>query len=192
MPINLGADNSASSILIFAVIAKEVLHLNVNVIRGYTGAANLFRALQSHEIDGQFVGLSSVKSGQRDLWDKGAFRPLMAFGRTTRHPDFPNIPTGRELTQDPNALALISFAELPFFMALPFAAPPGIPPDRAKALQSAFMDMTRDKDFLAEADKIGIDISPIDGAGILKMLAATAATPKDVIARYAAIGAERK
>ena len=192
MPINLGADNSASSNLIFAVIAKEVLHLNVNVIRGYTGAANLFLAMQSHEIDGQFVGLSSVKSGQRDLWDKGAFRPLMAFGRTTRHPDFPNIPTGRELTQDPNALALISFAELPFFMALPFAAPPGIPSDRTKALQSAFMDMTRDKDFLAEADKIGIDISPIDGAGILKMLAATAATPKDVIARYAAIGAERK
>jgi tripartite-type tricarboxylate transporter receptor subunit TctC len=191
-PINLGADNSASSNLIFAVIAKEVLGLNVNVIRGYTGAANLFLAMQSHELDGQFVGLSSIKSGQRDLWNKGAFRPLMAFGRTTRHPDFPNIPIGRELTQDPNALALINFAELPFFMALPFAAPPGIPADRAKALQSGFMDMARDKDFVAEAEKIGIDMSPIDGAGILKMLAATAATPKDVIARYAAIGAEKK
>ncbi|HEY6259617.1 MAG TPA: hypothetical protein VIY51_27895, partial [Xanthobacteraceae bacterium] len=146
-PINLGADNSASSNLIFAVIAKEILGLNVNVIRGYTGAANLFLAMQSHELDGQFVGLSSVKSGQRDLWNKGAFRPLMAFGRTTRHPDFPNTPIGREMTTDPNALALISFAELPFFMALPFAAPPGVPGDRAKALQSAFMDMCRDKDF---------------------------------------------
>jgi hypothetical protein len=116
----------------------------------------------------------------------------MAFGRTSRHPDFPNIPIGRELTQDPKALALIGFAELPFFMALPFAAPPGIPPDRAKALQTAFMDMTRDKEFVAEADKIGIDMSPIDGAGVLKMLAATAATPKDVIARYTAIVAEKK
>ncbi len=192
VPINLGADNSASSNLIFAVIAREILGLNVNVIRGYTGAANLFLAMQSHEIDGQYVGLSSVKSGQRDLWNKGAFRPLMAFGRTTRHPDFPDIPIGRELTKDPNALALISFAELPFFMALPFAAPPGVPADRAMALQSAFMAMARDKDFVAEAEKIGIDMSPIDGAGILKMLAATAATPKDVIARYAAIGAEKK
>jgi tripartite-type tricarboxylate transporter receptor subunit TctC len=191
-PINLGADNSASSNLIFAVIAKEVLGLNVNVIRGYTGAANLFLAMQSRELDGQFVGLSSVKSGQRDLWSKGAFRPLMAFGRTTRHPDFPNLPIGREMTRDPGALALIGFAELPFFMALPFAAPPGIPADRAKALQSAFMDMSRDKEFVAEAEKIGIDMSPIDGAGILKMLAATAATPKDVIARYTAIGAEKK
>ena len=93
---------------------------------------------------------------------------------------------------DADALALIGFAELPFFMALPFAAPPGVPADRAKALQTAFMDMTRDRDFLAEAERIGIDVSPIDGAGILKMLAATAATPKAVIARYTAIGAERK
>jgi tripartite-type tricarboxylate transporter receptor subunit TctC len=191
-PINLGSDNSASSNMIFAVIAKEVLGLNVNVIRGYTGAASLFLAMQSGELDGQFVGLSSIKSGQRDLWNKGAFRPLMAFGRTSRHPDFPDIPTGRELTQDPKALALIGFAELPFFMALPFAAPPGIPPDRAKALQTAFMEMSRDKDFVAEAEKIGIDMSPVDGAGILQLLTTTAATPKDVIARYAAIGAEKK
>jgi tripartite-type tricarboxylate transporter receptor subunit TctC len=190
--VNLGADNSASSNLIFAVIAKEVLGLHVNVIRGYTGAANLFLAMQSGELDGQFVGLSSVKSGQRDLWSKGAFRPLMAFGRTTRHPDFPNIPIGREMTHDPGGLALIEFAELPFFMALPFAAPPGIPADRAKALQTAFMAMARDQEFVAEAEKIGIDMSPIDGDGILKMLAATAATPKDVIARYNAIGAEKK
>ena len=192
VPINLGSDNSASSNQIFAVIAKEILGLNVNVIRGYTGAASLFLAMQSGELDGQFVGLSSIKSGQRDLWNKGAFRPLMAFGRTTRHPDFPSIPIGREMTTDAGALALISFAELPFFMALPFAAPPGIPTDRAKALQSAFMDMSRDPEFVAEAEKIGIDMSPLDGAGILRMLAATAATPKDVIDRYTAIGAEKK
>jgi tripartite-type tricarboxylate transporter receptor subunit TctC len=192
VPINLGSDNSASSNQIFAVIAKEILGLNVNVIRGYTGAASLFLAMQSGELDGQFVGLSSIRSGQRDLWSKGAFRPLMAFGRTTRHPDFPDIPIGREMTKDPKALALISFAELPFFMALPFAAPPGIPADRAKALQAAFMDMCRDREFMAEAEKIGIDMSPIDGAGILKMLAETAAAPKDVIARYTAIVAEKK
>jgi tripartite-type tricarboxylate transporter receptor subunit TctC len=190
--LNLGADNSASSNLIFAVIAKEILGLNINVIRGYTGAANLFLAMQSRELDGQFVGLSSVKSGQRDLWNKGAFRPLMAFGRTTRHPDFPDIPIEREMTKDKEALSLIEFAELPFFMALPFAAPPGIPADRAKALQAAFMTMCRDKEFVAEAEKIGIDMSPIDGDRILKMLAATAATPKEVIARYTSIAAEKK
>ena len=190
--LTLGSDSSASSNLIFAVIAKEVLGLNINIVRGYTGAATLFLAMARGEIDGQFVGLSSIKSGQRDLWNRRAFRMLMAFGRTTRHPDFPDVPTGRELAKDANALALIDFAELPFFMALPFAAPPGVPTDRAKALQVAFMAMCRDKAYIEDAEKIGIDLSPIDGEGVMKMLAKTAATPKEVIARYSAIGAERK
>ena len=192
LPVALGADNAASSNLIFAVIAKEVLGLNVSVVRGYTGAAPLFLAMQRGELDGQMVGLSSVRTGQRDLWTRGAFRPLMAFGRTRRHAEFPDMPIGRELAGDPSALSLIEFAELPFFMALPFAAPPDVPPDRAKALQTAFMAMCRDKALVEEAEKLGIDLSPIDGNGIVQLLARTAATPKDVIARYNAIGGERK
>jgi tripartite-type tricarboxylate transporter receptor subunit TctC len=187
----LGADNAASSNLIFAVIAKEVLGLNVSIVRGYTGAAPLFLAMQRGELDGQMVGLSSVRTGQRDLWTKGAFRPLMAFGRDRRHPEFADMPVGRELAGDSDARALIEFAELPFFMALPFAAPPGLPPDRAKALQTAFMAMCRDKTFVEEAETLGIDMSPIDGTAILTLLARTAATPRDVIARYNSIS-ERK
>lgn len=188
----LGADASASSNLIFAVIAKEVLGLNIKLVRGYTGAARMFLVMQSGEIDGQYVGLSSIKSGQRDLYNKKGFRALMAFGRTTRHPEFPDVPIGREMTKDPGALALIDFAEIPFFMALPFAAPPDIPPDRAKALQTAFMAMCKDPAFLEDAGKLGVDISPLDGDGILKMLVRMAATPKDVIARYNEISGEKK
>jgi tripartite-type tricarboxylate transporter receptor subunit TctC len=191
-PLVLGADSSASSNLIFAVIAKEVLGLNVNVVRGYTGAAPLFLAMQRGELDGQMVGLSSVRTGQRDLWTRKAFRPLMAFGRAKRHAEFPDMPTGRELARDPAALSLIEFAELPFFMALPFAAPPDIPADRAKALQTAFMTMCRDKVFVEEAEKLGIDVSPIDGEAILTLLAQTSATPKDVITRYNAVSVEKK
>jgi hypothetical protein len=43
----------------------------------------------------------------------------------------------------------------------PFAAPPGLPADRAKALQTEFMAAHRDPGFLAEAGKLGIDISPV-------------------------------
>jgi tripartite-type tricarboxylate transporter receptor subunit TctC len=189
--LTLGANNAASSNLIFGLIAKEVLKLNVNVVRGYTGAAPLFLAMQRKEIDGQLVGMSSVKTGQRDMWEKRAFRALVQFGRTSRNPEFPDVPTGRELTTDPNMLALIEFAEIPFFMSLPFVAPPGVPADRAKALQDAFMAMVRDKGVLEEAAKLGIDMSPIDHEEILKLVARMAATPKDVIARYNAIANEK-
>jgi tripartite-type tricarboxylate transporter receptor subunit TctC len=186
--VALGGDNAASSNLIFALIAREVLGLNVKLVRGYTGAAPMFYAMQAGELDGQMIGLSSVKTGQRDLWERHAFRPLLQFGRTTRLKELADLPTGRELTSDANALALIEFAELPFFMALPFAAPPDIPADRAAALQSAFMAMCRDREFLEEAEKIGFDVSPIDAAEVQRLLVRSAATPRDVIERYNALG----
>jgi tripartite-type tricarboxylate transporter receptor subunit TctC len=191
--VTVGADNAASSNLIFGLIARQVLGLNVNVVRGYTGAAPLFLAMQSGELDGQMVGLSSVRSGQRDLWNRGAFRPLLQFGRSSRLAELPDIPTGRELSTDPESLALIEFAELPFFMALPFAAPPGLPPDRAAALGEAFMAMCRDPAFVKDADTLGVDLSPIDGVEVTKLIARSAATPKAVIDRYNALGvANRK
>ena len=189
--LTLGANNAASSNLIFGIIAKEVLHLNLNVVRGYTGAAPLFLAMARKEIDGQLVGMSSVKTGQRDMWEKRAFRTLVQFGRTTRHPEFPDVPTGRELAPSPDMLSLIEFAEIPFFMSLPFVAPPGVPADRVKALQDAFMAMCRDPGVLDEATKLGIDMSPITAEQILQLVGRMAATPKDVIARYNVIAGEK-
>lgn len=182
--ITLGGDNAASSNVIFATIAKQILGLNVKVVSGYTGAAPLFLAMQRGEIDGQVVGYSSVRTGQRDLWTKHAFRALLQFGRKTRHPDFADIPTAYELTVDPGAEALLNFADLQFFISLPFAAPPGVPADRAKALQDAFMAMCKDPAVIDAAQKLGIDMSPIDGDTVRNAVASAAATPHEVVERY--------
>jgi tripartite-type tricarboxylate transporter receptor subunit TctC len=190
--VTLGGDNAASSNLIFATIAKEILGLNIKVVRGYTGAAPMFLAMQRGEIDGQIIGFSSVRTGQRDLWSHNAFRPLLQFGRSSRLADFPDVPTGNELTKDPNALALIDFANLQFAISLPFAAPPGVPADRAKALQDAFVAMCQDPAVRDDAEKLGIEMSPIDGATVLKSIAQAAATPRDVIARYNALAGPDK
>lgn len=187
----LGTDRPGATNLTFAILAKELLGLNVDVVRGYAGAAAIFLAQQTGEVDGQMISLSSIKAGQRDLWLRNQLHPVVQFGRTTRLADLPDVPTGRELVQesarDPAAAALLEFAELPFFMALPFVAPPGLPADRAAALQSAFMQMCRDESFRDEAGKLGLDVSPIDGGRILALLERSAATPKEVIARYNAL-----
>jgi tripartite-type tricarboxylate transporter receptor subunit TctC len=185
--IKLGAVSAGSSNLVFALLAKDSLKLNIDVIRGYTGAAPMFLAIQSGELDGQVVGLSSTRAGQPDLWNRKALHPLVQFGRTSRLPELADVPTGRELAPDDQARALIAFAELPFFMALPFIAPPGMPEDRAKALQSGFMALMKDAEFVSEAKRLGLDVSPVGPDGLLDLLKQSAATPKDVIARYNAI-----
>lgn len=189
--VALGANRSGSTNLTFALIAKEVLGLNINVVRGYTGAAPIALAQQRGEVDGQVIGYGSVRAGQPDLWNGKKLRPLVQFGRATRHPDLPEVPTGRELVSDPASVALIEFAELPFQMALPLVAPPGVPADRAKALQAAFIEMTKDKAFIEEATRLGLDISPITGDEVRMLLKRSAATPKDVIDRYKKLAGEQ-
>src|SRR5207302_6242939 len=139
----IGTTGAGATNLVFTQISKDVLGLNVQNVRGYRGAADAFLAQQRGEIDGQVVGLSSVKVGQPALYQANFLRPLIAFARTTRFPDYPDVPTGRELASNPKAQAILAFAEAPFFMALPIAAPPDLPPERARALQDGFVAMTR-------------------------------------------------
>jgi tripartite-type tricarboxylate transporter receptor subunit TctC len=180
----VGTTGVGATNVTFTIISKEMLGLNVQNVRGYRGAADVFLAQQRGEVDGQVVGLSAIKVGQKQLFEAGAFRPLIQFARTTRLPELPNVPTGRELAKDPKAQALLAFAEAPFFMALPLVAPPDVPADRAKALQDAFMAMTKDPAFVAEIKKMGQDLSPIDGAAVKKIIAEMGTTSKDTIAQF--------
>jgi tripartite-type tricarboxylate transporter receptor subunit TctC len=182
--LKLGADTPGSTNLIFALMAKEVLGLNVDVVRGYNGAGPIFIAKQGGELDGQVIGFDAMRSSQAALWNDKKVRALVQFGRETRLPALSDVPTARELVKDPNALALLKFAELPFFMALPFVAPPDLPPERATALRNGFMQMVKDPAFLDDARKLDLDISPIDGDAVRALIARAAATPKDVIAHY--------
>ena len=183
----IGSTGAGATNGIFTNIAKDVLGLNIQHVRGYRGAADVFLAQQRNELDGQVVGLASMKVGQPAMWQAGAFRPLIMFGRTTRFPEFPDVPTGRELTKDPKALRLLDFAEAPFFMALPLVAPPGLPADRTAALQTAFMAMTRDPAFIAEAEKMHLELSPIDGEAVRKVIVQMQATPPEVIEQFKSI-----
>jgi tripartite-type tricarboxylate transporter receptor subunit TctC len=70
-------------------------------------------------------------------------------------------------------------------MARPFAAPPGIPEDRKRALIAAFDKTMKDPDFLAEAAKMKADVNPVSAAAIEGLLAEVYKTPKDVIAKAA-------
>jgi len=66
-------------------------------------------------------------------------------------------------------------------MARPFAAPPEVPQDRAQALQAAFLATHKDPQYLEEAAKLKIDVSPVSGADVLEMVERIARTsPRSV------------
>lgn len=183
----IGTTGAGATNAIFANLMKDVLKLNVQHVRGYRGASAVFLAQQRGEVDGQVIGIAAIKVGQPALWKAGAIRPLIAFGRTTRFHEIPDVPTGRELTDDPKVLRLLEFAESPLFMALPLISPPDLPPERAQILQTGFMAMVKDPGFTAEADKMGLELSPIDGEAVRKVVVRMQSTPPDVIGQFKAI-----
>ena len=68
-------------------------------------------------------------------------------------------------------------------MGRPYLAPPNLPPDRLAVLRQAFMDTMTDKDFLADAAKADLEINPVSGADVEKLVKDVYATPADIIAK---------
>src|SRR3954471_1229168 len=153
-------------------ILQEALGLNMKLVLGYRDSAAVFLAMERGEVSGRTTDLSAIQSTRPD-WLKpgGGFRLLVQFARLTRHPNYPDVPTARELVTTAAGRALIEFTETPLLtMARPFAAPPGIPEDRAQALRTAFLAAHKDKQFLDEAQKLGIYISPVSAQEMIRSI----------------------
>jgi tripartite-type tricarboxylate transporter receptor subunit TctC len=164
------------------IVLRDTLGINVKLVEGYPDSGAIFLAVDRGEIGGRTVDLSSMKSF-RPAWmaPNGGMRALVQFARATRHPEFPDVPTARELARNDAARALIEFAELSYLISRPFAAPPDVPADRAKALQDAFMAVHRDAAYLDEAARLRMEVSPIDSRAVLDAIDRIAAAPPSVL-----------
>ena len=163
------------------VILRDALGLNLKLITGYPDGNAIFLAVDRGEVQGRTVGLSAVQSTHDEWLKPGVMRILVQFGRATRLAQFADVPTARELAPTEATRALIELAELPYTLARPYAAPPHIPADRAKALQAAFLAVHKDPQYLDEAKKLKIDVSPIDGEAVVAALDQITGAPPDVL-----------
>jgi len=159
--LRIGSNRSGSTNLTIALVVQHALGLKHEIVRGYPGAADINLAQQRSEVDGQYADVSFFQTNMRDIWEKGGLRTLV-----------------QEMK------ALLEFAEMPFEMALPVAAPANIPKDRAAALKKAFDAMASDANFLAEAKKMNFVVDPISGDEVLAIIQRAAKTPKGVIDLY--------
>jgi tripartite-type tricarboxylate transporter receptor subunit TctC len=167
-PLVLGGTAEGATGNDVPVILRDTLGLNIKLITGYPDSNAIFLAIDRGEVQGRTTDYSSIRAGRPDwLKPNGGMNVLLQFARAIRHPDFPNVPTARELAPTDAARSLIELAELPYTLSRPFAAPPGVPAERAKALQDAFLAVHKDPQLLEDAAKLQLDITPIGGDEIL-------------------------
>jgi tripartite-type tricarboxylate transporter receptor subunit TctC len=192
-PLVLGGTAEGATGNDISTVLRDALGLNIKLIAGYPDSNALFLAVDRKELDGRFVGLSAVSSSHPEwLAPNGGMQKLLQFARVTRHLQFPNVPTARELALNDKSRSLIALAELPYRLSRPFAAPPGLPEDRALTLQRAFLAVHQDPQYLDEAAKLKIDVSPIGGDEVLRAIEDIANAPPEMLEYMRKILAENK
>jgi hypothetical protein len=88
-----------------------------------------------------------------------------------------------ELAKTPEQRELLKLVSSPPAIGRPFFTTQDVPPERVAALRKAFQETMKDKDFLAEAKKIGLQIDPLDSETVAALVNKTIDAPADIIAK---------
>jgi len=182
----LGATARSSTNAIYPFVLNNVLGTKFRVVTGYEGTAAVMLAIERGEVE----GLSSTYDGlkaQREEWLKTKKVNIVVQYLLRRHPELPDVPTSVEVASTPEQAMILrtvsSGSEIGKFVF----TTPEVPADRVVALRRAFDATVKDPDFLAEANKLRIEIDPLSGAELQKIVIETQSIPADLIERVKAI-----
>jgi tripartite-type tricarboxylate transporter receptor subunit TctC len=158
-----------------------VLGTRMKVINGYAGGNEVMLAMERGELGGRCAwSWSAAKATRQDWIDQ---KQINIFAQTAlrKHPELPDVPLVLDdaKTDEDRSIFKLVFARQEF--AWPYIAPPGVPPDRIAALRTAFLNTMKDKDFLADAAKAKLEIMPVAGEQIERLVGELYTTPTEIV-----------
>ena len=166
----------------FALIMRNVFGAKVKLVTGYPGVNDVNLAMARQEVDGR-CGWSWTSLKSQKQWLPN-INVLVQFN-LQKNPDLPDVPRALERASKEQQQVL-RLLIAPQYVGRPFFSSPDIPTERKAALRAAFDATMKDPEFLAEAAKADMEISPVSGAMIDTFVAELYKTPKDVVAKAAA------
>ncbi len=167
-------------------VVNKIWGTRNEIVLGYKGPTDIFLALERGEVQGVSAAMSTLLVNRSEWLRDGRVALLMQFG-LGRARELPDLPTAIELAPNEESRDMLRFIGAKFALARPFVLPPETPPARVKILREAYEATLKDPDFLADARKIGLEIAPIDGDAMTKMIHAIQTTPAATIGRLRAI-----
>ncbi|MEA2904701.1 MAG: hypothetical protein QOI12_2088 [Alphaproteobacteria bacterium] len=169
---------------------NEVLGTKFKLVTGYLGTQETIIAIERGEAHGRCVFSYSALKSARPEWLRDKKINVLVLTALERHPEFPDVPTVVELAPRPEDRQLFELMVGPGAMARPFAAPPGVPANKAALLRRAFDATMKDPEFLADAAKIQADVQPSSGEDVQKLVTRIYQTPRPVVERTKKIFAQ--
>jgi tripartite-type tricarboxylate transporter receptor subunit TctC len=172
---------------------NAVLGAKFKLVSGYKGSNGVLLAFERNEV-GAFCGniYTSVRTARPDWLAPGGLAKVLVQMATVKHPELPDVPFLLDYAkseEDRQLLYLIVSSRT--LLGRSFFLPAGVPEDRAAALREAFAATMKDKQFLAEADKLQMDVQPLGGAEINAYFDKVGNTPQHIKDRAAPILARK-
>jgi tripartite-type tricarboxylate transporter receptor subunit TctC len=182
----IGATSAGSPTREYAALHKHAAGAKFEIVSGYKGPPDLFIAMERGEIDG-VCGLdwSALKSQQPD-WLRDKKLNLLVQGALDPDPELAalGVPTPWKYIKDDvdrRAVELMVGFQQAFGKS--YMAPPGVPAEQVKILRDAFNAVLNDKEFLADAEKLRIEIAPQIGEDVQRMVERAYSAPPNVVGR---------
>jgi tripartite-type tricarboxylate transporter receptor subunit TctC len=176
----VGGEGAGSDPDTYATLLRNVFGAKLKLVTGYHGTTDIILAIERGEVDGRCGwSWSSIKS-TRPTWIPEKKLNYVVHMSEQKAPELAHVPTVADFANDrqKQVLRLITSRQV---MGRPFAAPPGVPEDRKQALRKAFDETLKDAAFLAEADKLKLEVNPVSGVEVDKLIAELYRTPKDIV-----------
>jgi tripartite-type tricarboxylate transporter receptor subunit TctC len=180
-PYKLGGSGILTDLDIYANVLHNMFDLPSRLISGFPGGSEVVLSMQRREVDGRCGwSWSSLAGLDRQLLDQKLVTvPLqLSFEKI---PELPDVPLVIDQTDDPKEKAALRLIFSRQVMARPFAAPPGIPADRAKVLRDAFDATMKDPAFLTEMNRMKLEVRPVPGTKLDELVREVYSYPADVV-----------
>lgn len=170
-PVKIGATAPGSTTDDPPKLLKSALGLPIQMVEGYSGTAKIRLAAEKGEIDGGCWAWQSIKPTWRKAVESGEVVPVLQITLKS-HPELKHVPLAINYAKTQRAKDFLKLADEAYGVtARPYSLPPGVPENRVKILQKAFMDTLKDPELLQEAEKSKLEIDPVDGPTISKFFA---------------------
>jgi tripartite-type tricarboxylate transporter receptor subunit TctC len=179
----VGCSSRLSQSYLNPSILKAYGGFKFRIVCGYPGSMEFPMVLARGEVD-LISGSWNAWRTRPDVAD-GTLRPVIQSG-LVRHKELPDVPLMQELLDNPKQKRVVEFLTSGSAIGRALLVHAAAPPDRIAALRAAFDQMVKDPEFIAQADRSGLELDPTSGVAIQKISDAIVATPKDIVDMAAA------
>jgi tripartite-type tricarboxylate transporter receptor subunit TctC len=185
--ITASSTGGASTADFYGKALNALTGTKLKLISGYPGAAEAFLAVENGEVEAYPSAFwSTLKTTRRDWIAKQQIRLVVQMA-LEKHRELPDVPLVMDYAKDEDSRRALELVFAPLLPGRPYITAPGVPPERLKALQDAFMAAMEDKDYRAEAEKHGMEITPRSGTEVYSVIKRGYDTPKPIIDRVTAL-----